>query len=790
MSNSHKKFLPDKFIEEVKGSVNLLDFALAKGLKLIPGCHDRIPCPWRPGADSDGFHISADAWYDHVADDCGDAIEFVRKLRNCDFQTAVLELADFAGLKVPEGTNQPRNKAKTVPVKQEITGVYDYKDEAGKLIFQSVRFEPGKGDKDKDFKQRRPGRNGGHIWSLQGINKKPLYRLNEWINLPKSERLFIVEGEKDVNNLRELGIKATCNVGGAKKWKLANYNEYVSGRPIVIIPDNDKAGKEHYEIIIPQLWGKVPSIRILKLPNLKYKGDVSDWMEIQRGNGLSNEQIRAELLKMVSATASLNETDLAEIKESLKSHESEKNRENARGNNRNRRKERLTPKEIADEFLKEHNISGRSLYRSFRGMWYFYRNNAYLQVMHDDLRSAVMTFLRDKFPNEAVSSVRNNVIANLDSKNIASIPSYYPYPCWLPDGESAAGWTFMRNCVLNIEMAAKKVSGAKVSQAEVIREHTPELFSTFHVGFNYDPDAKCPKFRKFITDVQPDPDGREVLQMLCGLGLVPDTRYEVIFLLFGEAGTGKSTFNDILKNVVGPANVCCLPLSKFSEKHSTHLLTENLLNIVGDLPTSDGIGNLHMNEGMLKDVSSGGDISIERKGKDPMTAPAIARCIFASNTLPAFADRSSGIWDRLRIIPFNERFRGTPKHIPDLKREISATELSGVFNWAIEGLAKLRELRRFPDHPEGRGIAADHRLACDHERQFLDEGYHEREGGYIAKMELYAAYQEFCRVNGYRAKNAANFSRELKRVFHTIYESREFLPDGRQRVWMNIRKQL
>jgi phage/plasmid-associated DNA primase len=215
-----------------------------------------------------------------------------------------------------------------------------------------------------------------------------------------------------------------------------------------------------------------------------------------------------------------------------------------------------------------------------------------------------------------------------------------------------------------------------------------------------------------------------------------------------------------------------------------------LLNIVGDLPTSDGLGNLHMNEGMLKDVSSGGDIPVERKGKDPLTAAAIARCIFASNSLPAFADRSNGIWDRLRIIPFNERFRGTSRHNPNLKREIAAAELPGIFNWAIEGLAKLRGMKRFPEHPEGKGIASEHRLACDHESQFLLEDYEEKEDALITKVELYNAYQEFCRANGYRPKNAANFGREVKRIFPSAYEGREFLPSGRQRVWMNIKKQI
>ncbi len=779
-SKDTKKHLPDKFVEEVKSSVNLLNFAIAKGLRPLPGHKDRFPCPWRSGADSDGFQITADSWYDYVSNDCGDCIEFVRRLKNCDFSTAVLELAGYVGIKEPSKT--PSEK------KQKITATYDYRDESGKLIFQAIRMEPGRNGKSKEFRQRRPNGKNGWIWNLKGINKKPLYRLPEWINTSKEERVFIVEGEKDVDNLFKLGIKATCNAGGAGKW-MPGYTKLLEGRSVAIIPDNDGPGKRHVEKLALELWKKVSAIRILNLTDLPEKGDVSDWITARRKDGSSNEQIRMELMKLLSATSSISENDIAEIKEQIKNHAAEANRENAKAKKKPGRKtERLTPKEIADAFLDAHNISEKSLYRAYRGMWYFYHKNAYIKIMHDDLKAAVMAFLRDRFANEATSSMRNNVIANLESNNVATIPSYYPFPCWLPGGISASGWTFMRNCILNVEMAAKRISGANVNQSDVIKEYSPDLFSTFRVDFDYDPKAQCPGFENFIADVQPSRAGRDILQLLCGLALVPDTRYEVIFLLFGEAGTGKTTFTEILKAVVGPANVCCLPLNKFTEKHSTHLLTENLLNVVGDLPTSDGHVSLHQIEGILKDVASGGTIPVERKNKDPMTAPAIARCVFASNSLPAFADRSNGIWDRLRIIPFDQRFRGTSKHNPNLKEEILSEELPGIFNWALEGLIKLRSLRRFPEHPEGQELASQHRLSCDHERQFLTENYEEQNGSYVNKSELYENYRSFCSNNGFRAKNAANFGREVKRIFRSAEEDRIRTSTDRPRIWRNIER--
>jgi putative DNA primase/helicase len=603
------------------------------------------------------------------------------------------------------------------------------------------------------------------------------------------ERLFIVEGEKDVDNLFKLGIKGTTNAGGAEKWNLPNYDELVSGRPIVIIPDNDPAGKRHLEQLVSRLWGKVPNIRILNLPEQKHKGDVSDWIEQQRGNCLSDEQIRMELMQQVSSTSTLSENEFAEIKERLKKHASEKNSENARGTRKGKAaKEIITPKVLADMFLRNNNDNGFCRYRSHRGAWFLYRDNFYRRIMADDLRATVMDFLRKEAPLQALNSTRNNVIGNLDSLSIANVPSYWQPPCWLPNGGDASGWLAMKNCLLNIENLAQVFNGQKLSQDIFVRDHTPELFSSFAASYNYDPNAKCPKFENYLKGVQPDSEARTVIQMLYGLSLVPDTRYEVVFILFGESGTGKSVCLHVLEHLVGANNCCCLPLSKFTEKHSLHLLTENLLNIVGDLPTNDGRTNLHAAEGTLKDSASGGNVPIERKGKDPLSAPVIARNVFGTNELPPFADRSNGVWSRLRIIPFDQVFRNTGRDNKNLKYDLVREELPGIFIWAVHGLAKLRRLSAFPECPGGLEQKKLHRTNCDHEHEFLNEYYREYPGCYVIKSDLYRAYCNFCSENGYRPKNSANFHQEVRRVFPTVEDGRKRLDSGNVRILYNLAK--
>ncbi len=153
--------------------------------------------------------------------------------------------------------------------KPRILAQYDYCDETGNLAFQVVRFEP------KDFRQRRPKSGGGWDWSVKGVRVLP-YRLPKLLAEP-ARPVVVVEGEKDCDNLARIGVMATCNAGGAGKWK-AQHSEFLRGRCVIVLPDNDDAGRNHGQQVAQLLHGIAESVRIVELPGLPPKGDVSDWI--------------------------------------------------------------------------------------------------------------------------------------------------------------------------------------------------------------------------------------------------------------------------------------------------------------------------------------------------------------------------------------------------------------------------------------------------------------------------------------------------------------------------------
>jgi putative DNA primase/helicase len=148
---------------------------------------------------------------------------------------------------------------------RRIVATYDYTGEQGELLYQVVRYEP------KDFKQRRPAGYGGWIWKKEP--RQVLYRLPEVLEAPI---VFVVEGEKDVETLRNHGFVATTNAGGAEAPWLPQFTEALRGREVILVPDNDKPGRRRVLTIARALLDKAAKIVILELEGAK---DVTAWFE-------------------------------------------------------------------------------------------------------------------------------------------------------------------------------------------------------------------------------------------------------------------------------------------------------------------------------------------------------------------------------------------------------------------------------------------------------------------------------------------------------------------------------
>lgn len=153
---------------------------------------------------------------------------------------------------------------------RHIVATYHYHDEQGELLFQVIRFHP------KDFRQRRPDGSGGWTWKLGDV-RRVLYRLP---HLKGRTEAFVVEGERDADSLHAQSLTATCNPGGAGKWRddYARQLAAAGVQQVHVLPDNDPPGEAHARDVARSCHQAGLVVRVVPLVGLPAKGDVTDWL--------------------------------------------------------------------------------------------------------------------------------------------------------------------------------------------------------------------------------------------------------------------------------------------------------------------------------------------------------------------------------------------------------------------------------------------------------------------------------------------------------------------------------
>lgn len=224
----------------------------------------------------------------------GDTVELIVKCHaGCTFE----QIMAAAGSPRPAGRSFPFGPdLEQLRKKRGVVAEYDYTDEHGAVLYQVQRYDP------KGFIQRKPDGRGGWEYKLNGIHRVPLGLPKLRDAITQNRVVFHVEGEKDALALVKLGITATTLAGGADAKIPGDYAEHFRNARVVVIPDNDSAGRSLADRVARAIVGTAQEVRMLDLPGLPPKGDTSDWLAA----GGTKEQLR-ELVRsapMYEAVAS------------------------------------------------------------------------------------------------------------------------------------------------------------------------------------------------------------------------------------------------------------------------------------------------------------------------------------------------------------------------------------------------------------------------------------------------------------------------------------------------------
>lgn len=241
---------------------------------------------WRYGTNGSlSVDVERGLWADHEHNRGGGVLQLIVERNGGSLADAVLWLRSEGLL-----GDAPRHR--------QSSETYDYQNEAGQPLYRIERKYP------KDFRQS--------VWDasrsefrcftgcMEGVRRVP-YRLPELLASASDDTVFVVEGERCCERLRDLGFVATTNAAGAKKWGCGWGAEYFTGRRVVILPDNDQAGRDHEKIVRADLEGHAAAVATLILPGLPDKGDIIDWLNAGGTAGELRELAMATLAKVQTA---------------------------------------------------------------------------------------------------------------------------------------------------------------------------------------------------------------------------------------------------------------------------------------------------------------------------------------------------------------------------------------------------------------------------------------------------------------------------------------------------------
>jgi putative DNA primase/helicase len=348
------------------------------------------------------------------------------------------------------------------------------------------------------------------------------------------------------------------------------------------------------------------------------------------------------------------------------------------------------PLETAAAFLRARHVDEleRQLLLCQGAVFYRYDGLAYRPIEEDRLAAEIYDYTKlasqtDKNDADPFNPDRRKVGDILHAlKALTHLPGEIAPPAWLTD---APGDTEGEDLLACRDTLLHLPSMSRVP-------HSPDFFNLNALDFDYDPNATCPLWLRFLEQVLPDDiEARAQLRRMFGYLLTPDTRQQKAFLLIGLPRSGKGTIGRVLAKLIGERNMVAPALSSLATTFGREQLLAKRLALISDARLSARTDQGPIVESILS-ITGEDSITIQRKFLPSWSGRLPLRFVMLSNELPAFIDAAGAFVSRWIIFQFPISFLG--REDPGLTDAL-LEELPGILNWALEGLAELRVADRF-----------------------------------------------------------------------------------------------
>lgn len=319
----------------------------------------------------------------------------------------------------------------------------------------------------------------------------------------------------------------------------------------------------------------------------------------------------------------------------------------------------------------------------------------------------------------------------------------------------------------------------------------PVSFSPLHYALNklpviYNPDARCPLFLKFISEILPAHDVLGVQEEI-GAILAREYRTKKFSIYLGPPDTGKTTLISVFLRLLGAQNVSSVSIQDLGSKNPFQVapLYGKLANIRDDL-SKDVI----YSAGKLKELTGGFQIQAERKFADQFDFVNYAYLIFTCNFLPPIGEDDEGFFVRVIVRNFVNKFGGHAKADRDLINKLTTPEeLSGILNWALAGYKRLKENGwNFSNQDTTDSIAEDYKRKSDPVWAFAEDCLIEESDHAETKENLYLAFKDFCKEHGIPLVSKDRFFKVLPEKVTVTSGQRELVKgQGKKHVFVGVK---
>lgn len=295
-----------------------------------------------------------------------------------------------------------------------------------------------------------------------------------------------------------------------------------------------------------------------------------------------------------------------------------------------------------------------------------------------------------------------------------------------------------------------------------IREPRSEDFLKHQLPFEFNKDATSPLFQKFLDKVLPEKEKQLIIAEFFGYIFIKNcvVKLEKALILYGNGANGKSVIFEIIYALLGRnQNVSNYSLCSLTDDKGYHRanLANKLLNYAPEIS-----GNLEAS--IFKQLVSGEPVEARLPYGDPFILTDYAKLVFNCNELPIVTEHTHAFFRRFTIIHFDVTIKEEEQD-KELAKKIIDNELSGVFNWILDGLDRLLKNKKLTYSESVENQLNIYKMQSDTVQLFLEEErYVKSPDEYLSLKDIFMQYKCYCSENLYKPCSLRKFSERLKNL--------------------------